>query len=253
MAALEPGRGRRRARRRWASTWKWMSACGGWACRPWRMRWPLPGGPRAAALTYRGIAFYPAIFASRCRNRAPRSPVRDDVQALVAALGEAGVPTGVVSGSSTPAAWRMHEVTGVTEVRPGTYVYNDRATAELGACADDCAFTVLATVVNTAVPGQAVIDAGSKGREPLPAGDPAGTAVCWTGLTSGSRGCRGARHLGPWRDGTATRARRRGAVIPNHVCVVVHLNDVIHGVRGELVETTARQRPRAGAVREGAG
>ena len=41
--------------------------------------------------------------------------------------------------------------------------YNDRLTAEAGACDwDDCALTVLATVVSTAVPGQAVIDAGAK-------------------------------------------------------------------------------------------
>ena len=34
----------------------------------------------------------------------------------------------------------MHEVPGVTEFRPGTYVYNDRTTAEIGACGwDDCA------------------------------------------------------------------------------------------------------------------
>ena len=40
----------------------------------------------------------------------------------------------------------------VTEFRPGTYVFNDRTTAEVGACDwDDCALTVLATVVSTAI------------------------------------------------------------------------------------------------------
>ena len=40
----------------------------------------------------------------------------------------------------------------VTEIRPGTYVYNDRTTAAIGACAwADCAYSVLATVVSTAV------------------------------------------------------------------------------------------------------
>ena len=53
---------------------------------------------------------------------------------------------------ATPAAWRMHEVPGITEVRPGTYVYNDRATAALGACEwDECALSVVATVVSTSV------------------------------------------------------------------------------------------------------
>jgi D-serine deaminase-like pyridoxal phosphate-dependent protein len=64
----------------------------------------------------------------------------------------------------------MHEIPGVTEVRPGTYVYNDRTTARVGACDwDDCALTVLATVISTSVKGQVVVDAGTKslGREPL--------------------------------------------------------------------------------------
>src|SRR5258706_11969033 len=82
----------------------------------------------------------------------------------------AGVAPGIVSGGSTPTLWRTHEMEGVTEFRPGTYVFNDRTTAAIGACAwEDCAATVLATVVSTAVPGQAVIDAGTKalGREPV--------------------------------------------------------------------------------------
>src|SRR6185503_6671411 len=85
----------------------------------------------------------------------------------------AGVPLSVVSAGSTPTMWHTHEIAGVTEMRPGTYIFNDRTTAEIGACTlDDCALTVLATVVSTAVPGQAVIDAGAKalGREPLRTG-----------------------------------------------------------------------------------
>src|SRR5260221_14722025 len=86
----------------------------------------------------------------------------------------AGVAPGIVSGGSTPTLWRTHEMEGVTEFRPGTYVFNDRTTAAIGACAwEDCAATVLATGVSTAVPGQAVIDAGTKalGREPVRGGE----------------------------------------------------------------------------------
>src|SRR5260221_11787570 len=75
----------------------------------------------------------------------------------------AGVAPGIVSGGSTPTLWRTHEMEGVTEFRPGTYVFNDRTAAAIGACAwEDCAATVLATAVSTAVPGQALIDAGTK-------------------------------------------------------------------------------------------
>jgi len=160
------------------------------------------------------------------------------------ALERAGLAAPVVSGGSTPAAWRMHELSGVTEVRPGTYVYNDRATAALGACHwDDCALTVLATVVSTAVPGQAVIDAGSKalGREPLPAApnaDPGFGALAdrpevvvrAMSEEHGILDLSGTR----WRPAVGEQVR----VVPNHVCIVVHLHEAVLGVRNGVVETS---------------
>jgi D-serine deaminase-like pyridoxal phosphate-dependent protein len=37
-----------------------------------------------------------------------------------------------------------------------------------------------------------------------------------------------------WRPQVGDKVR----IIPNHVCIVVHLNDVIAGVRGHVVETS---------------
>lgn len=196
-----------------------------------------------APLSYRGIAFYPGhVRQHRLRQGEALTRLREDLARWLTALGDADVAPGVVSGGSTPAAWRMHEVTGVTEVRPGTYVYNDRATVDVGACGwEDCALTVLATVISTAVPGQAVVDAGSKalGREPLPAGDEAGYG-CLLDRTDirvvrmseehGMLDLRGSDWLP--RVGDVVR------IIPNHVCIVVHLNDVIHGTRGQVVEAS---------------
>src|SRR5205085_5196663 len=105
----------------------------------------------------------------------------DALAAALAKLDAGGVRPAVVSGGSTPTMWRSHEIAGVTEIRPGTYVYNDRTTAAVGACEwSDCALTVLATVVSTAVPGQAVIDAGTKalGREPMRGTDAADGFGC---------------------------------------------------------------------------
>ena len=196
-----------------------------------------------APLRYRGIAFYPGhVRQHLSRQDEVLARLRDDLAGWLKALGNAGLAPEVVSGGSTPAAWRMHEVTGVTEVRPGTYVYNDRATVELGACGwEDCALTVLATVISTAVPGQAVVDAGSKalGREPLPAGDEAGfgclidrpdVRVVRMSEEHGILDLRGS----DWRPRVGDVVR----IVPNHVCIVVHLNDVIYGVRGMVVETT---------------
>ncbi|HSA57448.1 MAG TPA: alanine racemase [Gemmatimonadaceae bacterium] len=200
---------------------------------------------RARALSplrYRGIAFYPGhIREPVAEQDAKLARLSDELGALTRALGDAGVAPEVVSGGSTPAAWRMHEVGGVTEVRPGTYVYNDRATAEMGACGlDECALTVLATVVSTAVPGQAVVDAGTKalGREPLPAGERAGFACVLD--HPDVRVTRMSEEHGildlsgtSWRPKVGDTVR----LIPNHVCIVVHLNDALYGVRGEIVET----------------
>jgi D-serine deaminase-like pyridoxal phosphate-dependent protein len=134
----------------------------------------------------------------------------------------------------------MHEVPGVTEVRPGTYLYNDRTTAQIGACDwDDCALTVLATIVSIAVPGQCVIDAGTKalGREPLRAeGDGYGALLDHPEVVvSRLSEEHGILDLSKssWRPRLGDQVR----IVPNHVCIVVHLFDEIIGVRGHAVET----------------
>ena len=191
-------------------------------------------------LVYAGIAFYPGHI---------REPVdrQDTALAALAArlrdtLGSferAGVTPEVVSGGSTPTLYRTHELPGVTEFRPGTYVFNDRTTAAVGACAwEDCALTVAATIVSTAIPGQAVIDAGSKalGREPL-GGDGEGFGALRDHpdvSVSAMSEEHGILDLGDggWRPRVGDMVH----VVPNHVCIVVHLNDVIFGARGDVVE-----------------
>ncbi|MEO7965750.1 MAG: alanine racemase, partial [Gemmatimonadaceae bacterium] len=193
-------------------------------------------------LRFAGIAFYPGHIREPVGEQdAQLDRLRRDLQAVLTRMEQAGIVPPVVSGGSTPAAWRMHEVPGVTEVRPGTYVYNDRTTAEIGACSwEDCAFTVMATVVSTAVPGQAVIDAGCKslGREPVrgAAGEGFGSLMnrpeVIVSKMSEEHGILDLSNT-DWRPAVGDLVR----IVPNHVCIVVHLNDSIHGVRGDLVET----------------
>jgi D-serine deaminase-like pyridoxal phosphate-dependent protein len=69
----------------------------------------------------------------------------------------------VVSVGSTPGLAVGPYVSGVTEARPGTYVFNDGNQIRLGTCTlDDCALTVVARVVSTQRSGTVIIDAGSK-------------------------------------------------------------------------------------------
>jgi D-serine deaminase-like pyridoxal phosphate-dependent protein len=196
-------------------------------------------------LQYAGIAFYPGHIRQHVREMDEHlGRLNADLQAYIDALDAAGLPPAVVSGGSTPAAFRMHEVPLVTEVRPGTYVYNDRGTAELGACAwEDCALTVLATVISRSVPGQAVIDAGTKalGREPSRGVTAEGFGVVRDHAeVPGVRMVRMSEEHGildlsktDWRPDVGEIVQ----IIPNHVCVVVHLNDQVFGVRNGLVET----------------
>ena len=194
-------------------------------------------------LVYAGLAFYPGHIREAVSSQdAALDRLRADLNGIIEVLGAAGLEPPVVSGGSTPTMMRTHEIPHVTEMRPGTYVYNDRSTAEVGACEwDDCALTVLATVVSTAVPGQAVIDAGTKalGREPLRAagGEGFGTLLghpeVYVRAMSEEHGILELAGSA-WKPRVGEQVR----VIPNHVCIVVHLNDTIHGVRGETVETS---------------
>jgi D-serine deaminase-like pyridoxal phosphate-dependent protein len=198
----------------------------------------------SAPLTFAGIAFYPGHVREPVDQQTHRLEELDAaLRAAVDGFEAAGLRPGVVSGGSTPTLWHTHELSSVTEFRPGTYVYNDRTTAAIGACDwDDCALTVLATVVSTAVPGQAVIDAGTKalGREPMRGADGADGFGCLLDRRDVTVKSMSEEHgildlsRTSWRPDVGDRVR----VIPNHVCIVVHLNDVVAGVRGDLVETT---------------
>ena len=76
---------------------------------------------------------------------------------------KAGVPIEEVSAGATPPARFSIQQKEFTEYRPGNYVYFDRTQVALGAATfDDCALTVLATVVSKPAPDRVIFDSGSK-------------------------------------------------------------------------------------------
>ena len=78
-------------------------------------------------------------------------------------LRAAGYEIDVVSVGSTPGATSAPFAAGVTEGRPGTYVYYDANQVRLGsATLDRCALTVLTRVVSVQRSGRAIVDAGIK-------------------------------------------------------------------------------------------
>ncbi len=153
------------------------------------------------------------------------------------ALREAGLSVDEVSVGSTPTAAAAMTGRGVTECRPGTYVYNDRSQLALGSAGPgDCALTILATVVSAPESGRAVVDAGSKTLS----SDPMRPEADGFGIVSGGRTRvarvseeHGVLAVSP---GETFRVGQRVRLLPNHACAVVNLHDSLTAIRGERVE-----------------
>lgn len=189
----------------------------------------------SSGLEYQGITFYAGHL--RVPQVALGPAMREQsarLAAYVEALTDAGLRPTTVSGGSTPTLWRSHEVTGLTEIRPGINIFNDRNSVSIGACQwEECAYSVLATVVSTAVPGQAVIDAGSKALAKEDGFTDTGVYGALLDLPDvlvrGLSEEHGLLDLSrtDWRPRVGERVR----VVPNHSCASVNLHDRLHLLR----------------------
>jgi len=119
---------------------------------------------RAPHLRLDGIMIYPGHIWETPDQQSPGlKTVSDLLQETLSLWKRHGLEALIVSGGSTPTAYQSHQIPEMTEIRPGTYVFNDMNTVRGGYCTlDECAAYILATVVSEAVPGQVVVDAGSK-------------------------------------------------------------------------------------------
>lgn len=140
-----------------------------------------------------------------------------------------GLAARIVSGGSTPTAYQSHLMSGVTEIRPGTYVYNDMNTARGGFCKlADCAARIVTSVISNAVPDQIVMDAGSKALAAdrcVPAPESGHGHVvelpdAKITLLSEEHG-----QVDVSRSVSRPRVGDRLTVIPNHVCPTINLTD----------------------------
>lgn len=119
---------------------------------------------KSPGLRLDGIMYYPGFIKDDKDDSIKQLKDVDAKLAETTALwARSGLKAGIVSGGSTPTAYASHHVTSGTEIRPGTYVYYDMNGVHGGyVTLADCAARIHATVVSTAVPGQFVIDAGTK-------------------------------------------------------------------------------------------
>lgn len=204
---------------------------------------------------YRGLMFHPGhlwrpvVPTPRSRYSSDLERLRLDLSHALEALERADLAPPVVSGGNTPTLFDSHRVTGMTEIRPGTYVYGDRDTHAQGVTSwEDAAYTVLATVVSTAVPGQAVIDAGSKALSKETLSDVPGYG-CLLEHPDVVLKSLSEEHgiLDLSGSDFHPRVGDRVRVVPNHVCVSVNLQDRVAffdegGVRTSDVPARGRAR-----------
>ena len=207
----------------------------------------LPG------LEFKGLMFFPGHFGVGPEERdVLRAQVNEYLERSLAAFERAGVPVAVVSGGSTPTAYEGGSFYGVNEVRPGTYIFNDRNTVAVSAASlGDCALSVLVTVVSTAVSGHAVVDGGSKtfSYDRFQGGDGRGFGIVKEDPAAEvERFSEEHGHMNIARSERRYRVGDRITIIPNHVCTTVNMHDEIYGVRGGQVEEVWRVAAR-GKVR----
>ncbi len=212
----------------------------------------LDGAP---AVTLCGVLTH-AGHSYDCRDVAAMAMVAEDERAgaVMAAerLRAAGHPCPVVSVGSTPTATFARDLTGVTEARPGVYMFCDLFQAGIGVCqTGDIALGVLASVIGQRRDENLLlIDAGalalSKDRSTARLATDCGfglvcdavTGLPHAGLAHGAlkvasvhqeHGIVGCQSPIPFED-FPIGARVR--VLPNHACMTGAAHDVYHMIDG---------------------
>lgn len=150
-----------------------------------------------------------------------------------AELRRQGVDLTAVSVGSTPAAALTPSVAGVTEMRPGTYVFKDTTAFRYGIYGPDrCAARVVATVVSHAAPDRCIVDAGSKTLSLDQSYGHAGH-----GFIVGHPGAviHALSEEHGWvripEDDPGFAIGQRVEIIPNHICPSINLMDELFVVR----------------------
>ncbi len=157
-----------------------------------------------------------------------------------AAIRGAGIPVGTISVGSTPTATFAASVHGVTELRVGNYIFNDRMQVVLGvATIAQCALSVFATVISVPAGNRVVIDAGSKvfssdagahGRASLTGfGQVLGKQATVTRLSE--------EHGVIESEPALFRLGEKIKIVPNHACAVMNQLDCAYLIdNGQVVD-----------------
>jgi len=201
----------------------------------------LPGEPTAEGVRelvkvigagrFRGLITHAGfVYAATNQEERQRAADQESDGLLMTAklLRRDGIAVRELSVGSTPTAGLALRG-GITEMRPGTYIYGDANQVTLGSQAlEDCALAVVATVVATPAPDRAVADAGSKAisADLRVAGlDGYGMVLGRSELTVARLSEEHAVLTASGRTGLSIDDRL--AIVPSHACTVVNLHPQI--------------------------
>jgi D-serine deaminase-like pyridoxal phosphate-dependent protein len=195
----------------------------------------LPG------LEFEGMMMFPGHVWRDIENRRKiaisEGPLIERTKELLRAQ---GLEANVVSSSGTPTAYYSHEVKGLNEVRAGTYVFYDAKSVGAGFCEwEECALSVVVTVVSASDPSRVMVDGGSKtfSSDQEKSGklggfgqvrEYPGVSIGWVSEEHGGLNTEATDHV--------FELGERLTVVPNHACAAVNLHDELAGVRGDRVE-----------------
>ena len=166
---------------------------------------------------------------------------QQDVLNAAQYLRDNGIAIEEISIGATPSLLHGDVLPGVTEIRPGTYIYMDAAQ---GRCANDygrCALSVLATVISIPTADRVVVDAGGKALTSFTRAQ----GICHTpgyGLVKDFGDLRLKKvydEHGVIQDAEAAAKLKVGdkiEIIPNHACPTCNLYDKVHIIdNGQLI------------------
>ena len=157
----------------------------------------------------------------------------DEALAGVRAL---GLEPAIVSTGGSPNLKNLGQLSGATEHRPGTYIYNDRMQMAAGvATLDDGALHIYSTVVSRAAPERGILDAGSKTLTADSGGLDGFGLILEHPEAKIARFAEEHGFLDLARSNTRPNIGDVVRIVPNHVCVVVNMLDEVVMVRGDEI------------------
>jgi D-serine deaminase-like pyridoxal phosphate-dependent protein len=198
---------------------------------------------QATHAEFRGLMTFPGHAYGARDDAALRAIARAEIEAIqttAAELERRGIGSPVLSIGSTPTVAHLPEDARGMQIRPGNYVFNDATQVALGvASVNECALTVLSTVISRPSADRMVFDAGSKALS----GDRMTDRTQGFGIVSGNPEIQLARlfeeHvIGHLRTASALEVGRRVRIIPNHACTAANLHSAALVVEDDTVIAT---------------